>query len=103
MCLGLHAAKNATVRTAADMTVRQIISLLYDRVAEELGAVTHGHQVPSGTNTAAASDGQQSDRVVENGSSPEADESVGSSATQGALRCARLVFQVSLLTMLLRI
>ncbi|CAM9461787.1 unnamed protein product, partial [Ectocarpus sp. 13 AM-2016] len=37
VCLGLHDAKNAMVRTAADMTVRQIISLLFERVADELG------------------------------------------------------------------
>ena len=79
MCLGLHDAKNAMVRTAADMTVRQVISLLFDRVAEELG-------VPADQpNLVAAA------APVAKEASPEGR---GQRTGEGALRCAHLVFQV---------
>ncbi|KAG5179489.1 hypothetical protein JKP88DRAFT_349881 [Tribonema minus] len=38
VCLALHEAKNTTVRRAAYMTVRQIVSLLFDRVDDQVTA-----------------------------------------------------------------
>lgn len=100
------------VRTAADMTVRQIISQLFDRVADELGVTADagaGTGDPAaaqagapGTAAAAAAfarggisgsvhvdDGEAGaeEAVIE-----EEDEEGG--AGDGALRCAHLVFQV---------
>eukprot|EP00953_Heterococcus_sp_UTEX-ZZ885_P002398 1805-Heterococcus_DN1.PRE.1 len=40
VCLSLHEAKNATVRHAAYMTIRQIISLLFDKVSQEAASTT---------------------------------------------------------------
>ncbi|CAM9296188.1 unnamed protein product, partial [Discosporangium mesarthrocarpum] len=39
VCLSLHDARNTTVRNAANMTVKQVISLLFDRAAEELESI----------------------------------------------------------------
>lgn len=94
VCLGLHAAKNATVRTAADMTVRQIISLLFDRVAEELVA-SADHPV-AGTH-----DGQPNGSLVKGarseggGGGGGGGGAAGRRAAESGLTCARVVFQVS--------
>lgn len=77
VCLALHDAENTMVRTAADLTVRQVITLLFDRVAEELG-------VTADQSTVAEAGVTVEDVIKERGSE-----------TEGALRCARLVFQVS--------
>ncbi len=103
VCLGLHDAKNATVRSAADMTVRQIISLLFDRVADELGVTAGaaaGAAGPAAAQAGAPGAGSISGSVhVDDGEAgaeeaviEEEDEEGGAGA--GALRCAHLVFQV---------
>lgn len=115
VCLGLHDAKNATVRTAADMTVRQIISLLFGRVADELGvtgasaaaagpaAAQAGTPGAGGAGAAAAfaRDGVSgSTHVDDNEAGAEEEAVIGEEdeeeggAGEGALRCAHLVFQV---------
>ncbi|CAM9392659.1 unnamed protein product, partial [Scytosiphon promiscuus] len=87
VCLGLHDAKNAMVRTAADMTVRQIISLLFDRVADELGvtaAAAAARTSPDSAGAGVAASGREAGDVhggFEDGGG------------EGALRCAHLVFQ----------
>lgn len=97
VCLGLHEAKNAMVRTAADMTVRQIISLLFDRVADELG-VPQSQAFSAPAAFAAESKGTAAGTVADSGGAgagdgdTAADGSAGSG--EGALRCAHLVFQV---------
>lgn len=88
MCLSLHDAKNAMVRSAADMTVRQIISLLFDRVAEELGAT---EDTRSGAKSGAESDDYGGNGEAGLGGGGEAE---GARGDEGALRCAHLVFQV---------
>lgn len=111
MCLGLHNAKNSMVRTAADMTVRQIISLLFDRVAEELGVTPNEAAIPpsalsnsdannnatSGTGGATKEAGKDRNGAVR-GVARKAGEGVGEegggATGEGALRCAHLVFQV---------
>lgn len=107
MCLGLHDAKNAKVRTAADMTVRQIISLLFDRVAEELGVApsqssssqTSSRQgssmIPSGQlgSLGGVSDGGGGDEEEAEEEEEGGEEGAGGGG-RGALRCAHLVFQV---------
>lgn len=78
------------VRTAADMTVRQIISLLFDRVADELGVVPAEDAASTdvrGKDWAGAAEG-----VPKEGSSEKGEREAGSE--EGALRCAHLVFQV---------
>lgn len=89
------------VRTAADMTVRQIISLLFDRVADELGVTAN-----SAAQTAAVVVAGESNMSVGVNDSEGAEEAVveeeeeegeggrGGGAGEGALRCAHLVFQV---------
>lgn len=88
MCLGLHDAKNAMVRTAADMTVRQIISLLFDRVAEELGVAPSqaSSHFPAGKVGTLEVEGEEE--------AAEEEEKEGAGGGRGALRCAHLVFQV---------
>lgn len=85
VCLGLHDAKNAMVRTAADMTVRQVISLLFDRVAEELGVTA---------DQSAAAETEKFDGIGGEGVAIEEAVKERESGTEGALRCAHLVFQV---------
>ena len=97
------------VRTAADMTVRQIISLLFDRVADELGVTATAAAAAAAAHTNSASPAQTGlggagmdvneseagteEAVVEE----EGEQAGGGGATgQGALRCAHLVFQVRL-------
>lgn len=110
VCLGLHDAKNAMVRTAADMTVRQIISLLFDRVADELGvaaaAAAAAANNASGGGAAADQAAAAGDRgmemsgedreagTAEEAVTEEEDEGGGGRVGEGALRCAHLVFQV---------
>lgn len=111
MCLGLHNAKNSMVRTAADMTVRQIISLLFDRVAEELGVTPNeaanapaaalsnsdaNNNATSGTGGATKEAGKDRNGAVR-GVASKAGEGIGKegggATGEGALRCAHLVFQ----------
>lgn len=77
VCLALHDAENTMVRTAAHLTVRQVITLLFDRVAEELGVTA------------------DQSAVAETGVAVEEAVKERGAGTEGALRCARLVFQVS--------
>lgn len=100
VCLGLHDAKNAMVRTAADMTVRQIISLLFDRVADELGVTAASAADPTqaslgGGSIAGNLHVDDGDAGAEEAVVGEEEEE-GAANGEGALRCAHLVFQVRL-------
>lgn len=77
------------VRTAADMTVRQIISLLFDRVADELGVTTTGALGEGGSGS-----GMRAVDGGVDGAGEEQEEEGASGVGKGALRCAHLVFQV---------
>lgn len=80
------------VRTAADMTVRQIICLLFDRVAEELGVTKDNSSArKSGVKFGAESDEHNG---IREGDVPDDQEGDGVGSAEGALRCAHLVFQV---------
>lgn len=80
------------VRTAAHMTVRQIISLLFDRVAEELGVTKDNCSAP----TSGVTFGAESDEYneIREGGVGDDEERDGIGSAEGALRCAHLVFQV---------
>lgn len=87
------------VRTAADMTVRQIISLLFDRVADELGVTKFGAESVENNGVVVNGEGEgvsASGRIeVEDGVDGKGD---GLGNAEGALRCAHLVFQVGHIT-----
>lgn len=82
------------MRTAADMTVRQIISLLFDRVADELGVTATAAAAAREGGGVADGETCTEEAVVEEEGEEEG-EGRGA-AGQGALRCAHLVFQVRL-------
>lgn len=109
------------VRTAADMTVRQIVSLLFDRVADELGvtaaaAAAAAARLPSNSAASVVASTGSERGVVHAGYGDdvglgggdggdredgleeavvEEEDGEGAWTEDGALRCAHLVFQVS--------